>query len=126
MFYGANCIRSHNDKNRNTVHAEEAAINKLPPRPKNKKPLKVDLLVIKTSKTGSKFGNSKPCVRCLEAMKKATKKGYKIVNVYYTCDSDGKIEKHKLSQLITSEKKHVSKYWKSRKYGKYKKRLKRF
>ena len=94
-----------------TIHAERAAIDKLPYRPANKKPLKVSLLVVRFSKSG-KLGNSKCCVKCIHDMQKLPiQKGYRITKVYYS-NSDGDIVKTSLKHLQKDENKHITRFYK--------------
>jgi cytidine deaminase len=95
-----------------SIHAEYSAISKLKNSDNvNKNNKVVDLLVIRTTLC-RKLGNSKPCVKCLECMFcYATKKGYKVNNVYYST-ADGTIQKKKLLDLIFNEELHVSRYYK--------------
>jgi len=91
-----------------SIHAEYSAISKL--QNNNKANKVVDLLVLRTTLC-RKLGSSKPCVKCLECMFcYATKKGYKVNNVYYST-KDGTIQKKKLLDLIFNEELHVSKYY---------------
>jgi hypothetical protein len=74
-----------------TTHAEVDAVNKLKPRDKHKKPVKVDIMVIRITSTGG-LCSSAPCHNCEEYMKtQAIKKGYKIHKIYYSTSS-GEIE----------------------------------
>ena len=78
-----------------TTHAEVDAVNKLKQRDKNKKPIKVDIVVIRVSNGGG-LCSSAPCNKCEEYMKTtAIKKGYKIQTMYYSTTS-GEIEKKTL------------------------------
>jgi cytidine deaminase len=96
-----------------SIHAEYSAISKLQNNTKINKV--VDLLVLRTTLC-RKLGSSKPCVKCLECMFcYATKKGYKVNNVYYSM-SDGTIQKKKLLDLIFNDELHVSKYYKIHNY----------
>ena len=108
-------IKSFSNKNA-TIHAEEDAINKLPPKKRSKRLEDVNLIVIRTTKTGV-LGNSAPCVHCLKYMKEdAEARGYKINKIYYS-NSDGKIECHNLNDLITSDILHISAYYKINNYN---------
>jgi cytidine deaminase len=94
-----------------TVHAECAAINKLPNR-FNKATKKINILVIRTTKTG-KLSTSKPCYNCIMNMNNdAPRKGYKIEWVYYS-NEDGSISKEKLSTLSRGNF-HISSFYKYR------------
>jgi hypothetical protein len=99
-----------------SVHAEADAINKLQyiKSKKSKKPKKtisVDMLVIKVLRNG-KLSNSAPCVKCLKSIANAITKGYKINKVYYSNET-GNIECKLLSDLINSEKLHISSYYRN-------------
>jgi cytidine deaminase len=95
-----------------SVHAEDHAIQKLPTRPsKQKRYQKVDILVIRVSKTGQ-LGNSKPCHSCLMLLsKQLPERGYTLSRVYYS-DDQGKIQVSKLSNLLFHEEHHFSRYQK--------------
>jgi hypothetical protein len=71
------------------------AINKLKPRDSNKKPIKVNIVVIRVNNSGN-LCSSQPCHNCVEYMKTvAVKKGYKIKHIYYSTSS-GEIENARL------------------------------
>jgi len=96
-------------------HAEENAINRLPPK-KSKKIENVCILIIRMSKHG-KLGMSAPCVHCLKYMKEnALEKGYNITDVYYS-NADGEIETYKINYLIISAKLHISSNYIDTKYN---------
>jgi cytidine deaminase len=104
ISYGTNQIREK------PIHAERDAISSLKQR-KKKKLKKVNILVIKASKTGI-YGNSKPCYHCIMDMKNYTETfGYKIDNVYYT-NCEGNIENKKLKTLLIEKQFHFSSYYK--------------
>lgn len=111
--YGMNKYTDGNT-NGKSVHAERDAINKLPKRDyKNLK--EINIIVIKTSKTGC-VGSSKPCLNCLIDMTKfAPKMGYKIKWVYYS-NQDGTITRNKLNHLLDAGNFHVSSYYKNRNF----------
>lgn len=96
-----------------SYHAEHNAIRKL----KNRDPKKlhsVNIFVLKTTLAGT-VGSSSPCAHCLTVMRTlAIKKGYKIVNVYFT-NSDRQIEKKKLTDLLLEDP-YVSRYYLIRGY----------
>lgn len=109
LSFGQNIVRDNV-----SYHAEHNAIQKLKSRD-TKKLMPINILVLKTSYTGL-IGMSKPCAHCLAIMcTLAPKKGYRIMNVFYT-NSDGNIEKHKLSSLVSSDNVHVSKLFSVRGY----------
>jgi hypothetical protein len=98
-----------------TVHAEKAAINKLPYRPPNKKPLKVSILVVRFTSSG-KLGNSKCCFRCIyDMINVPISKGYKINKVYYS-NREGEIIKTNLRELDSDDNKHYSRFFKRSNY----------
>ena len=98
--------------NGSTIHAEHSAINKLKTRDKNKKLLKINIVVIKISNTGL-IGMSKPCKHCVENMQKlANRKGYYIENVYFS-NSDRQIEKWSFNELENDPDKHVTEFYKN-------------
>lgn len=112
ISYGENYFKPH-PVLETTVHAEHDAIINLPIRPRNLHPKKVDILIIRTSKTGC-LGMSKPCAHCIMKMSDlAPKRGYKINKVYYTTE-DGYVTCDKLDKLIEDPDMHISKYYKSR------------
>jgi len=74
-----------------TTHAEMDAINKLKSRDRHKKPLKVNIMVIRVNNSGN-LCSSQPCHKCIEYMKTvAVNKGYKIKKIYYST-ATGEIE----------------------------------
>ena len=81
-----------------TRHSEVDAIQKLKPyRKKIKNNFnELNLLVIRTNKTGSNLLLSKPCINCINYIKKFSKlKGYKISKLYFI-NIDGELCKMKL------------------------------
>jgi len=100
-----------NTRSDTTIHAEINAINNLVRRSAYKKHLtKIDLLVIRTSKTG-KLGMSKPCIKCIiDLSTMPQKKGYVIKNIYYS-NSEGIIIKTNLKSLIDTRDFHISRYY---------------
>lgn len=93
-----------------TIHAEDSAIRKLPNVPK-KRLKKVDLLVIRTSKTGV-LGISKPCHNCIALLQtQLPQKGYRLQKVYYS--ENGEIIETTLRKL-SEEEQHMSRYYKER------------
>ena len=99
-----------------STHAEANAIDKLKPLPNNKKNLKnINILVIKTSKTG-KLGMSKPCFKCIIDMRSLPQtKGYIIKNILYS-NCDGEIVTTKLIDLLEDANPHVSRFYKNHNY----------
>ena len=83
---------------RGTIHAERAAINKLPYLDLLIKTIKGFLLVIRFTPSG-KLGNSKCCFKCIyDMINIPITKGYKITKVYYS-NRDGEIIKTNLKKL---------------------------
>lgn len=96
-----------------SIHAEVNAMKKLPYLPRHKRPKKVDLLVIRVNKGGS-MGNSKPCLHCLQQMKKNLPlKGYTLDTIYYTTHN-GVIKEQKFTELLHEEDPHISKFYKGK------------
>lgn len=96
-----------------SVHAEINAMSKLPTLPRNKKPKKVDLMVIRISKTDV-YGNSKPCIHCILKLKtELPLKGYILDTVYYT-DKAGEIHKSKFTELIEDTEPHMTRFYKGK------------
>jgi len=93
------------------IHAEQDAILNLPNiRCRNKKPVPIQILVIRVSIYG-KIQSSRPCFHCIQNMKKIPpKKGYTIRHVYYS-DENGEIQCETLEQLNTGNP-HISRYYK--------------
>ena len=108
ITYGMNSYKNQ-EKDGKTIHAECDAIRKLPSR-KNKSIKKINMLVIRTTKTG-KLSMSKPCYNCImNMMRDAPKKGYKIEWIYYS-DEEGNVVKEKLVNLNKGDF-HFSSYYK--------------
>ena len=74
-----------------SIHSERAALDKLKRfRNRSKRLIKLTLVVLKVSTTGSCIGMSKPCVRCLHAMATIPQMyGYKINSVIYSNKEGG-------------------------------------
>ena len=103
--YDANntCTTNHN------IHAEENAMRKLPPLPRNKKPKKVDILVIRANRTTR--GNSKPCIHCILKMRELPiSRGYIIHRVFFST-STGIIVGCKLDDLVYEDTPHMSSFY---------------
>lgn len=105
-------INNYN-KNQSTIHAEISVFNKLKTI-ESKKCKKINILILKVSNTGL-ISNSKPCLKCIEAMTMLPiTKGYMIRNVFYS-DNNGNIIKNTLYNLVNDENKHLSRYYKKNK-----------
>ena len=114
MTIGMNSYKNQERKSNHTIHAEFDAINKLPNR-KNKSIKKINLLVIRTTKTG-KLSSSKPCYSCImDMLTLPPKKGYKIEWIYHS-NEDETISKVKLATLYKSGDFHYSSFhsWKNK------------
>ena len=95
----------------NTIHAEQAVINKLPILPRNKHLKLIDICVVRINKPGC-WSLSKPCIECVNYMNQiAPQKGYRIRRVYYS-QEDGTIVYYTLNDLVDDENYHMSKYLK--------------
>jgi hypothetical protein len=81
-----------------TTHAEVGAVKKLKPRDKTKKPICVDLLVIRINKSGG-LTMSKPCFFCTKKLSSLV--GYKIRKIYYS-DAKGNIVRETFSVFLKS------------------------
>jgi hypothetical protein len=114
MAYGEN--HDHNiGTSYCTIHAEEHALNKLPYVQPRKKKQRLDILVIRTTHTGS-LGISKPCIRCTMLLEKELpSKGYILGNIYYTMSNDT-IIKTNIEELVMqhSISPHLSLYYRIR------------
>lgn len=91
-----------------TMHAEENAMRKLPPRPRQKKPDKVDLIVIKVNK--QTYGNSKPCIHCILKLKELPTRGYMLNKIYFSNEL-GEIVSCRLEDLVNDPKPHTSRFY---------------
>jgi cytidine deaminase len=96
------------------IHAEYAAITKLPRIRKEKKRLeRIDICVIRLSKT-KKIQCSKPCYNCIQMLcVYPNSKGYQVCNVYYS-NGDGGITRTTLARLLREEEQHFSRYYTKR------------
>jgi len=110
LSYGENVYKGYAHKF--SMHAEENAIQHLPPMPRRRRLTRVDLLVIRVSKTG-KLGCSKPCEHCLlEMAGRLPDKGYRVGKVFYT-DREGAIAAGTVAGLWEdSAGRHVTKFYK--------------
>ena len=91
-----------------TVHAESSAIARLPTQPRRRRLLPVDMLVIRTSRSGL-LGPSRPCLHCVVTMcRTLPERGYSLNRVHYSDEKRG-INTIKLRDLAQTSL-HVSKY----------------
>ncbi len=111
--YGENHYKTYKYDHISSVHAEANAIKKLQSLPRQRRPKKIDLMVVRVSCSG-KLGSSKPCLHCIVKMyRELPIKGYNLEDVYYT-DSEGVICCKKFIELLDDDTPHVSKYYKER------------
>lgn len=109
--YGFNQVR----KGR-SIHAEVDAINNLPPIAKKKKLVKVNLLVIRMTRSGFKLAESKCCVKCCESIYKIPPyRGYTIDNVAYSREGNIVEDDHPIN-LLLDDNYHISVYYSNRNY----------
>jgi hypothetical protein len=109
--YGENSYRYRWDGCQYGMHAEMDSIRRLYNNTNiinpTKKRIKVSLIVIRINRDGD-LKNSKPCYKCVCALKKFNDEGiYKIKNIYYS-NADGNIEIVKLNDLVNDINKHIS------------------
>lgn len=113
LAYGENAHKCQCWKS--TVHAEEKAIMNLPSLRRKKHLKSVDIVVIRTTKTGI-FGNSQPCQHCMSVMEyQLPLKGYKLDKIYYT-NSVGDIVVTTFAALSKKEP-HMSSFYRGRALG---------
>ena len=94
-----------------TIHAENAALQHLQSLPKKRHLKTINLMSLRTSKTGH-WGHSKPCLHCILTLSsKLPLKGYKLGKIYYT-EYDTFVETT-LSELMADESPHISLYYKT-------------
>ncbi len=95
-------------KKNGMIHAEIDCIRKLKPiKEKGKHFIKIDICVIRFLHNKD-LAMSRPCYNCLQEMNiLAMKKGYKIVNVYYS-DDNQKIVKIKYNHIKNDNHQHFS------------------
>lgn len=110
LTYGTNLYGDLEGKSPG-IHAEYAAIAKLPRIRKEKKRLeRIDVCVIRLSKT-KKIQCSKPCFICIQMLcVYPNSKGYQVSNVYYS-NAEGGITRTTLTRLLREEEQHYSRYY---------------
>lgn len=107
MSYGENRFKLRVEDG--SVHAEVNAIQGLPSLPRNKRPKKVDLVVIRVTKAGC-YRQSKPCLHCLQALRmRLPEKGYILEDIYYTSE-DESIVSTRWNDLIQDTNPHITKW----------------
>ena len=111
-FYGENHYNSF--LRDDSVHAEVNVCNKVAYMHKNKAKKKnkkvYNLIVIKTSKTGSNLGMSRLCERCiLKIQDISNNTGIKIKKIFYSTES-GDICKTSLTKMINMDNHHLTNY----------------
>lgn len=83
---------------------------------KYKKRCNYDMVVIRTSKSGSHLGMSRLCEKCVIAVNMIPKKyGFKIKNIIYS-NKNGDLEKTSPIKLLKSKDNHISKFYKYTNY----------
>ena len=92
-------------------HSEMDVLRKLKPM-RTSRLTKIDIYVIRVNKRGERK-NSKPCSKCVKHMANAIKKGYMVVDIYFS-DINGDIVKTKFSHLYHSHDQFVSTYFRRR------------
>jgi deoxycytidylate deaminase len=107
-----------------SVHAEMAAILKLPPkksrrgrRRKTKKLEKFDLVVIRINRYNQLL-NSKPCIQCLTFIRfKMNTMAFKMENIYYS-NENGQISCQKFLDLLreSNEDRHKSRRFRHKEF----------
>jgi hypothetical protein len=111
FFIGKNIIRKENIIGMNymicndrSVHAEIDFMKKLNKQYTFSPRIKINLLVVRLSKTGI-IGESRPCYHCLCKLQKYSH----IIKYIYYSTSDGKINRELLTQnMLNSHKTHIS------------------
>ena len=99
VAYGLNSTRR--DYTGTSTHAEMDALAKI--IGKGNKTRKLDLIVIKLTKTGQ-LGESRPCHNCLRRLYES---GVNIKHVYYST-SKGTMEKENFNSMLESPRTYVS------------------
>lgn len=96
------------------AHAEENAIRRLQVLPRRRHLKRVDMLVIRVSKTGI-IGCSKPCEHCLQEISmKLPDKGYYIGKIYYS-DKEGDISVDSLVNMWDDQEgRHISQFYRNK------------
>lgn len=90
-----------------TFHAEYDAITRLPNPRQKKKLTKINLFVMRLSKTGQ-IGNSMCCLKCLYDIKfKLPIRGYEIDRIYYSA-TDGYIVEETLPSMLVRDDFHIT------------------
>lgn len=109
LSYGINDSRGISGNSKGIVHAEISAVLKLHKNKKKNK--KINLFVVKISKTNS-LSNSKPCIKCINDLITITlNKGYRINKIYYS-NENNKIICKKFIDLILEKDKFITSFYK--------------
>lgn len=87
----------------NSTHAEMDVINKLDLHYYKRNRIKLDLYVVRVSKSGN-IAESKPCMHCIKTMIKSE---LNIKNVYYS-NSNGEIVKTTLYELYMMDSQYIT------------------
>lgn len=108
LSYGENSFYV-GDVGKWTVHAESSAISRLPSCPRKKRLIPVDMLVIRTSRSGV-LGLSRPCLHCVVTMcRTLPERGYRLDRVHYSDENRG-IKAVKLHDLVREDQ-YLSMYY---------------
>lgn len=109
-----NSLRESRNGCNYSSHAEMDALKHLPPLYLyGRKKRVIDLIVIRIDKNGI-MKNSTPCFMCIKHMQWMTlHTSYKIQNIYYSYDDNIVVVK-KLTDLINSNDKHISRRFKKK------------
>lgn len=100
---------NHPKSDGTSVHAEIAALRKLPPRPLNKAPLVVDVVVLRVIGNGV-LANSKPCCNCIASMQGGLfAPGYRVRYCYYS-DKDGNIQRELVEGMTSNHTSRGNRY----------------
>ena len=116
--YGENHYSTYTSND--SVHAEIHACKKVAKKHKDKLKKKhkktYNLIVIRTSKSGSNLGMSRLCERCVLGVNNISKNsGIKIKKIYYS-DENGEIIKTSLQKMMLMEDHHISSYYRNHGY----------
>lgn len=110
LSYGENTTKGYSGEY--STHAEEQALRNLlfSPTRRRRRNVKVDLLIIRTSRTGQ-LGISRPCGHCIRVLTLALPtKGYALRHVYYSTH-DGALRRTTMD-VLASEPPHLSQFYK--------------
>ena len=96
-----------------SIHAEEAAMDKIQPNRKGKI-INVSLLVIRITPASTvdsyKLANSRPCIACMYRIKNLVYNGYRVTKVYFS-NEEGEIISYRLRDIVAEKQHHLTKYY---------------